>query len=73
MSSVREVDIPTEGMHCRSCETLIELTVGEMVGVRSVAARAAQGVTHVAFDPEAVSIDEIVGAIRRIGYAAKTP
>jgi len=73
VSEVREAKIPTTGMHCRSCETLIELTVGELEGVRSVEARASDGVTRVAYDPEAVSIAEIVEAIRSAGYDARSP
>lgn len=71
MSSIRDAEIATRGMHCRSCETLIELTVGEMDGVESVTARAADGVTRVAFDPDAVSLDDIVRAIRQLGYDAE--
>lgn len=73
MSEVREAKIPTTGMHCRSCETLIELTVGELEGVRSVEALASEGVTRVAYDPGAVSITEIVEAIRAAGYDARLP
>lgn len=73
MSSIREAEIPTHGMHCRSCETLVELTVGEMEGVGSVTAHAADGVTRVAFDPDVVSLEDIVQAIRQLGYDAQTP
>ncbi|MDI6712001.1 MAG: heavy metal-associated domain-containing protein [Anaerosomatales bacterium] len=73
MSEIREAEIPTRGMHCRSCETLVELTVGEMEGVRSVEASAGDGLTRVAYDPEAVSIAEIVEAICGVGYDARSP
>lgn len=73
MSEMREAEIPTKGMHCRSCETLIELTVGELEGVRAVKAFAADGVTRVTYDPESVSIAAIVEAIRNAGYDARSP
>lgn len=73
MSQIHEVEIPTRGMHCRSCETLVEMTVGEIEGVESVTARAAGNVTRVAYDPDVVSLDVIVQAIRQIGYDAQPP
>ncbi|MCX8007570.1 MAG: cation transporter, partial [Coriobacteriia bacterium] len=71
MSRAEHVEIPTEGMHCRSCEALIELTVGDLEGVLAVTADRASAVTRVDFDPEVISLDAIVDAIRGAGYTAR--
>lgn len=65
------VDLKTNGMHCGSCTMLIEMTVGDLVGVSAVKADFATGNTHVEFDPESVSIQQITAAITAAGYVAQ--
>ncbi len=65
------VTLATTGMHCGSCSMLIDMTVGDMSGVSAVKTDLATGKTEVTFDPDAVSVDELISAIRAIGYDAE--
>jgi P-type Cu+ transporter len=64
------VKIKTTGMHCSSCSTMIELTVGDLEGVSNVRADHATGETDVTFDPTKVDAGRIVDEIRKAGYGA---
>ena len=63
--------LKTSGMHCRSCSMMVDLTVGELNGVSDVRTDHASGETVVTYDSGAVTLDEIVGAIRGAGYDAE--
>lgn len=63
--------LSTTGMHCRSCSMLVDMTVGELDGVSEVTTDHASGETVVTFDPESVTVETIVGAIRSVGYDAE--
>jgi copper chaperone CopZ len=67
------VDIPTHGMHCRSCEALIELTLADLDGVMSAKADRAAGVTRVTYDPARTDVEAIADAIRSAGYEPSVP
>ncbi|MDI6843911.1 MAG: heavy metal-associated domain-containing protein [Anaerosomatales bacterium] len=73
MSEQASIEIPTHGMHCRSCEALIELTVSELDGVVSVKADRVAEATHVEYDPSKVDVAALVDAIRSAGYQADLP
>ena len=68
---VRSARFNTTGMHCRSCSMLIDMTLGDLDGVESSHTDLASGTTEVAFDPEIVSVEDIAGAIRSVGYEAE--
>jgi len=68
-----QTTLKTTGMHCRSCAMLIDMTLDELEGVESVATDFASGDTVVSYDPDAVSLDDIVAAIRSAGYDAELP
>jgi Cu+-exporting ATPase len=63
-----QTTLKTTGMHCRSCSMLVDMTVGELDGVESVETDYVSGDTVVSYDTDAVSIDDIVAAIRSAGY-----
>lgn len=71
MATVSEARLATTGMHCRSCSMLVDMTVGELEGVHGVATDHVTGETRVEFDPDVVTVDEIVAAIRSAGYDAE--
>lgn len=73
MSETVSAKIPTHGMHCRSCEALIELTVGDLDGVASVKADRTSEITTVDYDSSQVDLQAIVDAIRSVGYDARLP
>lgn len=70
MADLSTVRLSTTGMHCGSCAMLIDLTLGEIDGVNEVATDYATGVSSVTFDPEVVSVDDLVAAVRSAGYDA---
>lgn len=61
--------VPIIGMHCRSCEILIEEKLGEIPGVRQVNVRYKQGMASISFDSKKPDIEAIKTAIRDAGYA----
>jgi copper chaperone len=65
------VDLKTSGMHCSSCSMLIEMNVGDLKGVKSVRADRATEITHVEFDPAAVTLAEIIKVLADAGYPAE--
>ncbi len=71
MSDTMAVTLATTGMHCGSCSMLIDMTVGDMAGVSEAKTDLASGQTEVIFDPDTVSVDDIIAAIRAIGYDAE--
>ncbi len=64
----------TSGLHCTSCSMLVDLTVGELDGVSDVRTDHATGETVVSFDDAEISVEQIIEAIRSVGYdAEQTP
>ena len=64
------VHLTTTGMHCRSCSMLVDMTLGEMDGVVESKTDLPTGDTVVTFDPDTVSVDALIEAIRSAGYDA---
>lgn len=61
----------TTGMHCSSCAMLVDMTLGDLVGVTASKTDHATGETVVTYDDEVVSLETIMGAIRSVGYEAE--
>lgn len=70
MAELVTARLNTTGMHCGSCAMLIDLTLGDMEGVSEVTTDYATGVSAVTFDPDIVSVDDLIGAVRTAGYDA---
>lgn len=68
---MERTDIKTNGMHCHSCEMLIEMSLGELAGVASVKADNAGSNVSVEYDPSVISRPELVAAITAAGYEAE--
>ena len=62
--------LKTSGLHCRSCSMLVDMTVGEIVGVSDVRTDHVSGDTVVTYDSDAVALADIIDAIRGAGYDA---
>ncbi|MFN2251701.1 MAG: heavy-metal-associated domain-containing protein [Anaerolineae bacterium] len=60
-----------DGMHCTSCGITIDWELEDLDGVGEARTSYADGVTRVLFDPQLVSRDEIVAAIKRAGFDAR--
>ena len=70
MGATTELKLKTTGMHCQSCAMLVDMTVGDLEGIAEVSTDYASGDTMVKFDPDQVSVDEIIAVIRSAGYDA---
>lgn len=60
-----------EGFSCPSCVAKIEKRVGRLDGVESVKIHFASSRIEVDHDTERASVDDIVAAVAKAGYAAK--
>ena len=60
-----------EGFSCPSCVSKIEKRVGRMAGVEIVKVHFASSRIEVEHDASKVSVDDIVSAVAKAGYAAK--
>jgi heavy metal translocating P-type ATPase len=58
------------GMHCSACATRIEGALAEQGGVVSASVNLATTRAFVAYDPTAVGIDALIGAVGGAGYTA---
>jgi copper chaperone CopZ len=61
-------DFVVKGMHCKSCEMLIEDSLEEQDGVNSVQASHAKGFVSVDFDESKISEEKIKSVIKAEGY-----
>jgi len=64
----KEVTIPVGGMTCAACAASIERSVKKLPGVDSVSVNFATEKASVSYDPAAVRLSEIKGAITKAGY-----
>jgi len=64
----REVSIPVGGMTCTACSAAIERSLRKLPGIRVAAVNFATEKATVSYDPSAVRLSEIKGAIRKAGY-----
>lgn len=69
---VATVELEVSGMHCQSCAALIEETLVRDPGVRRASVDLDLGRASVAYDPGAVSVDQLCEAVSSAGYAATT-
>jgi mercuric ion transport protein len=65
--------IPIEGMSCLSCEMTIQSAVGKLPGVHRVQASAKEQSATVDYDPQMISIDQIMTVINETGFKAGEP
>jgi len=61
-----------QGMHCKSCETLIKDALEEeLKGIKSIKISAAKGDAVIEYDEKETSLDEIKKVIKGEGYKVK--
>jgi len=70
--SDRTIRLELTGMSCANCSGTIEDRVGELAGVSSVDANYATDEGSVTYDPDAVSLGDIVDAVHDAGYGVDT-
>jgi len=66
--SVHKVTLSIEGMHCASCTATIEKSLKSRPGVARVNVNLATEKAMVEYDSEMVTRDELVQAVRAVGY-----
>ncbi len=59
-----------EGMTCASCAQTIEKTVGKLSGVDKASVNLATEKMQVSYNPSAISVSDVTGAVSNSGYAA---
>ena len=59
-----------EGMTCASCAQTIEKAVGKLSGVDKVSVNLATEKMQVSYNPSAISVSDVTGAVSNSGYAA---
>ncbi len=65
------VDFQITGMHCAACAARVERAVGALPGVDSAVVNLLQENLRVAFAPGAAHAEQIIGAVRGLGFEAE--
>ena len=74
MSNIKQtITVPIKGMHCRSCEILIEDNLKEVKGVDKAELNYRQGEAVIHYSENKPSLDQLSEAINRAGYSIGTP
>ncbi|MFA6973311.1 MAG: sulfite exporter TauE/SafE family protein [Parcubacteria group bacterium] len=66
---MKKIVIPIKGMHCRSCEMLIEERVSKIPEVNKIIVNYKKAIAEVYYDTQKPNEQEIEEAIREAGYA----
>ncbi len=61
-----------DGMTCVSCQNKIEKKLRNIIGIQSADVSYSGGTAVVAYDPDAISLKDIVAAIQKLGYQVRT-
>ncbi len=65
---IEELELEVSGMTCGSCAARVAKVLERQVGVAEARVNFATGKASVAFDPEQVSIEDLVAAVGKAGY-----
>ena len=65
--------IPVTGMTCAACQSRVQRTLQQQVGVSDATVNLMMGTATVTYDPATVSPETIAAAIRDTGYGAEIP
>ena len=63
-----KVKIKVEGMHCKSCDMLIEDALMDLDGVETIESSFETGIVKISFDESKVKMDAIKKVIKAEGY-----
>jgi len=61
----------TTGLHCQSCSMLVKMELEELPGVASAESDFRTGMTEVVYDPDAVTVENLLAAVVAAGYGAE--
>lgn len=62
-----------DGMTCSACVRNVEQTVKGQAGVEGASVNFATEKLHVTYDPESISINDLISAVKKKGYDANLP
>lgn len=65
---LKKINIKINGIHCKSCKTLIETEIDVLEGVNKVDVDYKSGRAEVEFDDEKVNQDKIFSEIKKLNY-----
>lgn len=66
--SIKEIQIPIEGMTCAACSQTIERRLKKATGVSSISVNLATEMASVSYDPEQIRLSEIKLLITKLGF-----
>jgi P-type Cu2+ transporter len=64
----RELSLRIEGLHCAACAWLIESSLAQQPGVREIHVNPGSARAEARFDPEHVSVSQLLARIETLGY-----
>lgn len=68
-----QISIQVKGMSCFTCEVTVRTAIKKLPGVSEAKASARDERVIVTYDPQKVSLDELLHAINKTGYKAERP
>ncbi|MBL8152962.1 MAG: copper-translocating P-type ATPase [Anaerolineae bacterium] len=66
--ATQQIDLPITGMTCANCARTVERTLGKAGGVQTAAVNYATERATVTFDPEQISVDQMIARVDQAGY-----
>lgn len=72
-ANMKVVQIPVEGMSCAACAARVKKTLTSIGGVADAEVSLVERSARVRFDPSRLSPDQLVAAIKGLGYQAGAP
>ncbi|WP_073162680.1 heavy metal translocating P-type ATPase [Desulfofundulus australicus] len=69
---MKQISIPVEGMTCAACVARVERALKNTPGVADTAVNLVTGKVSITYDPQKVSVEQLVKTIRELGYQVPT-
>lgn len=70
-ADLKTAELRVEGMYCASCPLTVKITLQKLDGVSAAeVTRKPQGRASVTYDPDKVTVDQMIAAIEKAGYQA---
>src|SRR3989339_331245 len=67
---MKKIKLNIQGLHCKSCKTLLETELDILKGVKNVEINYQKGIGKFEFDEEIISENKIKKEIKKLGYSA---
>lgn len=71
--SASSVRLSVGGMHCAACSTRIERVIGKLPGVESAEINLASAEMRLSFNPQRITLNEILDRVRALGFTVEPP